>query len=118
MEDRRADNGLYNLHNRYSVIFITKDADSEIPDRLMEAFPNVSFDRSYISENLYHDVFTVWWEEVPSSTSGTVGDHRLLTGRDEKDQHPISAISGLQSQLDRPPAVERITNEDLEVMLQ
>ena len=53
---------------------------------------------------------------IPLETG--VSDHRLLTGRDEEDQHPIRSIEGLKDELGRIPApVEPLTNEDLEAFL-
>lgn len=49
--------------------------------------------------------------------SGT-NDHTKLLNRDADDQHPIKAITGLQSKLDTiPPASEKITNTEIEEML-
>lgn len=49
--------------------------------------------------------------------SGT-NDHTKLRNRDADDQHPIKAITGLQSKLDTiPPASEKITNTEIEEML-
>lgn len=49
---------------------------------------------------------------------GGTTDHRELTNRDADDQHPIKAITGLQSKLDTiPPAAEKITNTEIEEML-
>lgn len=40
----------------------------------------------------------------PGGGEGGVSDHRFLTGRDAKDQHPVSAVSGLEAALDGIPA--------------
>lgn len=49
--------------------------------------------------------------------SGT-NDHTKLRNRDADDQHPINAITGLQSKLNTiPPASEKITNTEIEEML-
>lgn len=49
---------------------------------------------------------------------GTI-DHRALTHRDAAQQHPISAIDGLEDEIRRIPApVEPITNQELEDLLQ
>jgi len=46
-------------------------------------------------------------------------DHRQLTHRDAAQQHPISAIDGLEDEIRRIPApVEPITNQELEDLLQ
>ncbi len=36
------------------------------------------------------------WLESLKGSGGGVSDHNLLTGRDSNDQHPISAITGLE----------------------
>lgn len=62
----RADNHVYHLYDRYSVTVVTKNPDSDISERLMYAVPNIAYDRHYTADNLYHDIFTVWWKgEVP-----------------------------------------------------
>lgn len=55
-----ADNRKYLKHKRYTVTFISKDTDSEIPDLLSE-LEYCSFDRRFTSDNLYHDVFTLYF---------------------------------------------------------
>lgn len=39
------------------------------------------------------------WSEVVGGGGGGTGDHTQLTNRDSNDQHPMSAITGLQSAL-------------------
>ena len=52
-----------------------------------------------------------------SDGSGT-NDHTKLRNRDADDQHPIKAITGLQSKLNTiPPPSEKITNTEIEEML-
>lgn len=45
---------------QYTVMVITKDPDSEIPDRIDE-LEYSSFERSYKSDNLYHFVYTIYY---------------------------------------------------------
>lgn len=53
---------------------------------------------------------------IPASGRGT--EHAGLAGRDQADQHPIRAVTGLGEALERiPPAVEPITNREMEEML-
>lgn len=59
MEDY-ADNHMYRNRKRYSVTIVDEDPDSEIPDRLQE-LSYCSSDRNYISENLNHFVYTLYW---------------------------------------------------------
>lgn len=59
--DNKADNKSYKHTNCYSVIVIDKDPDSEIPEKLLENIPMCSYDRHYVSDNLNHDVFTIYY---------------------------------------------------------
>lgn len=55
---------------------------------------------------------------VPAEGEGGTTDHRVLSGRDAAEQHPIASISGLRAELDRiPEPVEALTNFELEEML-
>lgn len=53
-----ANNTKYRVQKEYSVTLITKDPDSELPDKLVMV-PTSRFDRSYESDGLYHSVFTI-----------------------------------------------------------
>jgi hypothetical protein len=55
-----ADNSPYNLHDRYQVIAIYKNPDSDLPHKIA-MLPMCSHDRSYTSNNLNHDVFTLYY---------------------------------------------------------
>lgn len=55
-----ADNSVYRQHDSYEVIIIYEDPDSEIP-RKLSLLPMCSFDRHYTSDNLNHDVFTLYY---------------------------------------------------------
>lgn len=46
--------------NRYSVTVIDQDPESPIPGRIAE-FPMCVHDRQFVSDNLYHDVFTLYY---------------------------------------------------------
>lgn len=54
-----ADNTKYLYNQGYSVTFITKDPDSEIPDKILE-LPYCQPERQFKSENLYHWVFFIY----------------------------------------------------------
>lgn len=61
IDNIHADN-LHYLQNRgYQVIVIDYDPDSEIVDRVAE-FHKARFDRHYVSNNLNHDVFTIYYK--------------------------------------------------------
>jgi hypothetical protein len=57
---RYADDVIYNKGRRYEVIFITKDPDSELIDAFF-TFPLVSFDRTYVYDNLHHFVYNIYY---------------------------------------------------------
>lgn len=55
-----ANNKPYLHHKRYSVTVIDKDPESLIPDKIA-AFPTCQHDRHFVSDNLHHDVFTLYY---------------------------------------------------------
>ena len=56
-----ANNTAYLNIQKYQVIVMDQDPDSEIPNKLVERFPMCSFDRSYTANNLNHFVFTLYY---------------------------------------------------------
>lgn len=58
--DRRyADNAVYTQETAYDVTVVYKDPDSDIPERISR-LPWCRFVRHYVSDNLIHDVFTLY----------------------------------------------------------
>jgi len=55
-----ADDKGYNSKVRYSVTIIDLDPDSEIYTRVL-ALPLSSYNRHFVSENLNHDVITIYY---------------------------------------------------------
>jgi len=57
-----------------------------------------------------HKVSGAIYGQNPSATVqvGGARNHNTLTGRDADDQHPISAITGLQEQLDEKVSAEEL----------
>lgn len=56
-----ADDTTYKGLNQYTVTLIGKEPDNDdIIDKLL-ALPYCSYDRRFISDNLYHDVFTLYF---------------------------------------------------------
>ena len=55
-----ANNDVYSQNRSYEVIVIDKNPDSEIVDRVSQ-LPMCRFDRHYTSDNLNHDVFTLYY---------------------------------------------------------
>ncbi len=56
----KADNIGYLKHKQYMVTVIDEDPDSELPDKMLE-LPYCSFDRHFVSDNLNHDVFDLFY---------------------------------------------------------
>lgn len=57
----KADNTNYLNYTRYTVTLITKDADSPFIDEILSAFSYCDYDRNFKSDNLYHDVFDLYY---------------------------------------------------------
>lgn len=57
---RMAENKAYTVLKSYTVTFIHKDPDSPITDKILK-LPYCRFDRRFVTDNLYHDVFTLYY---------------------------------------------------------
>lgn len=55
-----ADNSVYTKRHFYQVIVIDYDPDSEIVERVA-SLPSSRFLRHYVSDNLNHDAFTIYF---------------------------------------------------------
>lgn len=55
-----ADNIKYHKYKAYSIMVIYKNTDSDLPDKIYD-LPMCSHQRSYTSDNLYHDVFRLYF---------------------------------------------------------
>lgn len=55
-----AGNKSYVEHIAYQLMLITKKPDEMITSNLLREIPYIRFDRAYISDNLYHYVFTCY----------------------------------------------------------
>ena len=60
IDSNYADDTTYNNTKRYELIVIDKMPDNPVIDRLLE-LPYCSFDRHYESDNLNHDVLTLYY---------------------------------------------------------
>lgn len=60
ISNRFADNLHYKENYRYQVMYIDEDPDSEIVERLAN-YPMSSFNRHYVSDNLNHYVFSIFY---------------------------------------------------------
>lgn len=55
-----ANNSVYKQDNCYEIIAIYRNPDSDLPIKLSR-LPKCSHDRQYKSDNLIHDVFTLYY---------------------------------------------------------
>lgn len=55
-----ADDEVYKQSHFYELTVIDKDPDSEIVSKLSK-LPKIKFDRHFKSDNLNHDVFTIYY---------------------------------------------------------
>lgn len=55
-----ANNSVYMQSLAYSVTVIDSDPDSEVVDRVSK-LPRCQYDRHYKSDNLNHDIFTIYY---------------------------------------------------------
>lgn len=57
---RKANDKVYSKNTRYTVIVIDKRSENAVIDKLLD-LPYCSYDRSYKSDNLNHDSFTLYF---------------------------------------------------------
>lgn len=60
IETQFADNKAYSITKSYEVIVIDKKPDNPVIEKLL-ALPYCRFDRHYKSDNLNHDVLTIYY---------------------------------------------------------
>ena len=60
IDKKVANNSAYLLKNRYQIIVISKKPDDPVVEKLLD-LPLCSFDRHYVSDNLNHDVLTLYY---------------------------------------------------------
>lgn len=56
-----ANNMPYEYDQKYSVTYIDKEPDSGMVEKIAMAFPKCYYDRSFVYENLNHDVFSIYY---------------------------------------------------------
>ena len=61
IDDKRANDKLYNYTNKYDGVVIDRNPDSQIHMKILERFPMCSFGRPYKSDNLNHFPFTLYY---------------------------------------------------------
>lgn len=60
IDNRHANNNVYIQNNVYSITVIDENPDSEIVKKV-SLLPMCNFNRHYTSDNLNHDVFTIYY---------------------------------------------------------
>ena len=58
----KANNRNYIRNHRYTVTLLHTDPDNELKDNLLDEFRNISFDRVYASDGLYHYVYDLYYD--------------------------------------------------------
>ena len=58
----RANNKNYIRNHRYTVTLIHTDPDNELKDDILDEFRNISFDRVYAKDGLYHYVYDLFFD--------------------------------------------------------
>lgn len=59
---KHADNLAYLFGRRFNIIHIHYDPDVDVMNEIRTGFTYCKFDRRYISDNLYHDVYTIYFK--------------------------------------------------------
>jgi hypothetical protein len=50
----------YKLKNRYTIIVVDKNPDSNIPEKIA-LLPSCRFERHYTKDNLNHDIYNIYY---------------------------------------------------------
>lgn len=58
---RHANNKNYTNRKRYEVQLITRKADNKVIDSILDNFSYCIYNRSFVTENLYHHVFYIYY---------------------------------------------------------
>ena len=60
IENKYANDLVYNQDISYLVTIMSKDADCDIVDKISK-LPKCSFDRQFITDNIYHNIFNMYY---------------------------------------------------------
>lgn len=61
MSTRQADDLKYLKARGYDITVISRNPDNDLVDRILDRFMYSRFNRRYKSDNLYHDVLTLYY---------------------------------------------------------
>ena len=59
---RNADDLHYSMQKSYTVTVISRDPDNDIAESILRSHSKTRFDRRYVTDNLYHDILTVYYK--------------------------------------------------------
>ena len=60
LSTKHADNKPYSLSKFYTITYIYTDPDDSLPEKIA-MLPTCSFNRHFVSDGLYHDVFKLYF---------------------------------------------------------
>ena len=60
IDSKHADNLLYHYQKKYTLTLASRDPDTDLVDKLL-TLPMCSYDRSFVSDNLNHYVFDIYF---------------------------------------------------------
>lgn len=60
-DQQHADDSTYTITQRYTITIISREHTDPVTDEILRAFPMADYDRTYISNNLYHDVINLYY---------------------------------------------------------
>lgn len=60
IDTKHANDTIYKKRKRYELTVIDKKPDNPVVDKLLY-LPYCSYDRQYVADNLYHDIFTLYY---------------------------------------------------------
>lgn len=60
IDQLHADDRTYLKSKSYMITLVHSDPDNNIIDKLIDMIPNIRFDRTYISDNLYHYIYILY----------------------------------------------------------
>lgn len=58
---RQANNKNYLITKRYTLTFIHRDPDVDLINDMLSSFELCSYDRRFVNDNLYHDVYSLYY---------------------------------------------------------
>jgi hypothetical protein len=60
IDNEHADDSVYCQSMSYSITVMSKEADSDIVDKISK-LPKCRFDRRYVIDNIYHTIFNIYY---------------------------------------------------------